>query len=280
MTAIRWHHCCRPRIARSSPRRGGGSQLPAWRGSISIFWRQRRRWVCWAQIVGEGRATAAELSRIAELCGLLPLALRVAGMFLHSGPRWSGDTFVVALTDERKRLNRLKFEGSADLDVAASLALSVGELRRARPDLADRWHELAAFPASFDTVGAAVVWDQPVEAADQTLGALLSRSMVLYDPTQQRWRLHDLMRDLAGGQGAVEVLGAPADLAARLTAARARNAEHYQGVLKVANDFYLKGNVRFRLGWRCSTASGATSRLARRRQWRLRRTTRLRRVCA
>jgi hypothetical protein len=33
-------------------------------------------------ILGDGRATEAELSRIAELCGLLPLALRVAGMFL------------------------------------------------------------------------------------------------------------------------------------------------------------------------------------------------------
>jgi NB-ARC domain len=37
-------------------------------------------------IVGDDRATPAELSRIAELCGLLPLALRVAGMFLHSSP--------------------------------------------------------------------------------------------------------------------------------------------------------------------------------------------------
>jgi hypothetical protein len=35
-------------------------------------------------IVDEGRATATELSRSAELCGLLPLALRIAGMFLHA----------------------------------------------------------------------------------------------------------------------------------------------------------------------------------------------------
>jgi hypothetical protein len=147
-------------------------------------------------IVGDGRATVAELSRIAELCGLLPLALRVAGMFLNASPHWSAEKFIGALADERERLARLKLEGSADLDVAASLALSVGELRRARPDLADRWHELAVFSASFDTAGAAAVWEQSIEAADDTLGVLLSRSMVLYDPAQQRWRLHDLMRDL------------------------------------------------------------------------------------
>jgi tetratricopeptide (TPR) repeat protein len=195
-------------------------------------------------IVGEGRATAAELSRIAELCGLLPLALRIAGMFLHESPQWSAERFIAALADERKRLGRLKLEGSTNLDVAASLALSVGELRRARPDLADRWHELAVFPASFDTAAAGGVWDQREEAADDALGVLLLRSMVLYDEEQHRWRLHDLMRDLAGGRAAVEVLGAPADLAVRLTAARGRHAGHYRGVLAAANDLYLEGRAQ------------------------------------
>jgi tetratricopeptide (TPR) repeat protein len=199
-------------------------------------------------IVGEGRATAAELSRLAELCGRLPLALRVAGMFLHASPQWSAERFTAALADERNRLGRLKLEGSTDLDVAASLALSVRELRRARPDLADRWHELAVFPASFGTAAAGAVWDQPEEAADDALGVLLSRSMVLYDPAQQRWRLHDLMRDLAGGRAAGAVLGAPADLAARLTAARRRHAEHYRSVLAAADDLYLGGGAQVMSG--------------------------------
>jgi hypothetical protein len=97
------------------------------------------------------------------------------------------------------------------------------------------------FPASFDTAAAGGVWDQPEEAADDAMGVLLLRSMVLYDEAQQRWRLHDLMRDLAGGRAAVAVLGAPADLAARLAAARGRHAEHYRGVLEAANDLYRKG---------------------------------------
>jgi hypothetical protein len=78
-------------------------------------------------IVGEGRATAVELFRLAELCGWLPLGLRIAGMFLAVSPHWSAERFIAALADERKRLGRLKLEGSTDLDVAASLVLSVGE---------------------------------------------------------------------------------------------------------------------------------------------------------
>jgi hypothetical protein len=73
-------------------------------------------------IVGDGRATEAELSRIAELCGLLPLALRIAGMFLADSPHWSAAEFIAALADERKRIGRLRMEGRAALDVAASLA--------------------------------------------------------------------------------------------------------------------------------------------------------------
>jgi tetratricopeptide (TPR) repeat protein len=191
-------------------------------------------------IVGGARATTAELSRIAELCGLLPLALRVAGMFLTANPHRSAAEFIIALADERERLTRLRLEGNATLDVAASLALSVRDLRRTRPDLAEQWHELAAFPASFDTDAAAAVCAQPVEETRDALGVLLSRSMVLYDPAQRRWSLHDLMRDLATGQ-VTSALEIPADLALRHSAARRRHAEHYQLVLEAADDIYIVG---------------------------------------
>jgi tetratricopeptide (TPR) repeat protein len=195
-------------------------------------------------IVGPGRAEGAELSRIAQLCGFLPLALRVAGMFLDANPHWSATDFIATLADERERLDRLRLEGSAPLDVAASLSLSVHELRAARPDLADRWHELAAFPAGFDTDAAAAIWEQPAPAARDALGLLLSRSMVMYDPAQWRWRLHDLMRDVAGHPAAVEALGASADMPARLAAARRRHAEHYHAVVAATEELYLKGGTQ------------------------------------
>jgi hypothetical protein len=191
-------------------------------------------------IIGDGRANEAERARIAELCGFLPLAQRVAGMFLVASPHWTAAEFIAALADERTRLSLLQLEGSAALDVAASLALSVAELRLAQPDIADRWHELAVFPAGFDTAAAAAVWQQPAAEARDALGMLLSRSMVLYDPAQQRWRLHDLMRDLAGGSAA-EALGTLAGLADRLAAARRRHAGHYEGVLAAADGLYRSG---------------------------------------
>jgi tetratricopeptide (TPR) repeat protein len=85
------------------------------------------------------------------------------------------------------------------------------------------------------------VWEQPAEEARNALGVLLSRSMVLYDPAQQRWRLHDLMRDLAGGGAAAKSFGAPAGLADRLAAARRRHAEHYEGVLAATSGLYVRG---------------------------------------
>ena len=194
-------------------------------------------------ILGDNRASTAELSRIAELCELLPLALRVAGMFLAVSPHWSAAEYITALADERARLAHLQMDGNAELDVAASLALSVRELRREHPDFADRWHELAVFPAGFNADAAAAVWNQPAAVIRDALGLLLSRSMVLYDVAQQRWRLHDLMRDLAGAGAAPEVLGAPPDLTARLVAAAARHAVHYCTVLAAANDLYLKGGA-------------------------------------
>ena len=129
-------------------RHGAGGPRPADLGRGSASARDRRA----------GRATDAELAAIAALCGLLPLALRVAGMFLVASLHWPAAKFIAALSDERKRLAALQLEGAAALDVAASLALSVRELRRTRPEIADRWHELAVFPADFDTAAAAAVW--------------------------------------------------------------------------------------------------------------------------
>jgi hypothetical protein len=45
----------------------------------------------------------------------MPLALRIADMFLHASPHRSAERVIAAMADERKRLGRLKLEGSADL---------------------------------------------------------------------------------------------------------------------------------------------------------------------
>lgn len=76
-----------------------------------------------AQIAGEGRVLteprAAE--RIVEWCGLLPLAVRIAGARLAARPHWPLARLESQLADERRRLDLLR---AGDLDVRASVAPS------------------------------------------------------------------------------------------------------------------------------------------------------------
>ena len=61
--------------------------------------------------------------------------------------------------------------------------------------------------------------------------------MIMHDEASRRWRLHDLMRDVA--QVPLEGQDAAA-LEAGLESARARHARHYCGVLAGADELYLK----------------------------------------
>jgi tetratricopeptide (TPR) repeat protein len=145
-------------------------------------------------IAGQDRATAKEVKAIAELCGRLPLALRVAGDFLAVHQDWSAAQYARALADERKRPARLKHD---DLDVGAVLGLSVAQLARERPDLTGQWEMLSIFPTSFDMEIAAATWEVGETEAHEHLSALMTRSLVSYDAEEKRYRLHDLMRDFA-----------------------------------------------------------------------------------
>ncbi|MCH7929998.1 MAG: hypothetical protein IIA01_05795, partial [Proteobacteria bacterium] len=160
-------------------------------------------------ILGPDRVGEAELAGLAVACGRLPLALRVAGAFLNLHPDWTADEYLAALADERERLRRLRIEGDVALDVLASLGLSVSQLAREQADLAARWRMLGVFAGNFDRAAAAAVWDAPTAEARDGLSALVGRSMVLFDEDAMRYRLHDLMRDLARGADLAE-----ADLAA------------------------------------------------------------------
>lgn len=188
-------------------------------------------------IIGEGRAVPAERATLAERCGYLPLALRVAGTFLVSYADWGVAEYLAALADERERLRRLRVEGDALLDVAAVLGLSLRQLAHDRPELVVRWRMLAAFAGSFDRAAVAAVWAvAPTEARDG-LSPLVERSMVLFDVAGQRYRLHDLMRDLA--LGAVEPLSEEEQ--GCLDEARDRHAAYFQRLLAEANGSFLQG---------------------------------------
>ncbi|GAA5056816.1 AfsR/SARP family transcriptional regulator [Streptomyces similanensis] len=75
------------------------------------------------RIVGEERVAAepGAIVTLAELCDLLPLALRIAGARLASKPHWTVAHLVRRLSDERSRLDELS-QGASQ--VRASFALT------------------------------------------------------------------------------------------------------------------------------------------------------------
>ena len=168
---------------------------------------------------------------LAELCGRLPLALRLAGSALAERPVLSVDRYMERLRDEAQRLSHLDhYETAEDRKVAASIALSEAMLSET---LRDRWRMLAVFPGGFDRPAAAAVWDLPLDGpeAEDALSELHRLSLVDWDNAADRYRLHDLVRAFARGRAG----------AALLDAAARRHAAHFRAVLARADDLYRKG---------------------------------------
>jgi hypothetical protein len=142
------------------------------------------------------KGTDLEIGTIAELCGDLPLALNVAGTFLKGHKNWSCLVYIEALRMER--LKRLKLGDDKTKDVEAVLALSASQLVHYNPELASKWQELTVFKADFELKVATHVLGYPLELTTRdSLTSLQDRSLLLFDESNVRYRLHDLFRDIA-----------------------------------------------------------------------------------
>jgi len=73
--------------------------------------------------------------------------------------------------------------------VEASLSLSYELLSE---ELRERWRCLAVFINSFSDDAAAAVWEVTTDQTQHTLGQLVAASMVEWNETTGRYRLHDL----------------------------------------------------------------------------------------
>ncbi|MFE9201927.1 ATP-binding protein [Micromonospora sp. NPDC007230] len=132
-------------------------------------------------------------TEIAEYCGGLPLAVRIAGARLAARPAWRLAHLAAMLGDERRRLDRLT---TGDLAVRASLAMSYRELdeepRRLFRLLAH--FDLPDFPAWL----AATILDCPFEQAAEHVETLVDAQLLAVADTdvagQVRYRFHDLVR--------------------------------------------------------------------------------------
>ncbi|WP_285569704.1 BTAD domain-containing putative transcriptional regulator [Streptomyces sp. RTGN2] len=158
-----------------------------------------------AGVLGEERVRAEPVAarRLAELCGGLPLALRVTAARLAGRPQWTLAAMADELADERSRLSLLAVE---DTGVSAALRLTVQQLP---PDALHHFTRLGHHPGSrFDPyTAAALAGSNPVVAA----AALerLAAAHLIAETGPGHWELHDLVRlyarglDPAAGPGAL-----------------------------------------------------------------------------
>ncbi|MGW4111529.1 BTAD domain-containing putative transcriptional regulator [Actinosynnema sp. NPDC004786] len=137
----------------------------------------------------------AAVRMLVELCGNLPLALRIAAAKLVFSPEWTVEALVAQLSDDDSRLRTLDL---ADTGVGVERALAVS-YRNLPPELAETFRAAGLVPGR---------WVSPHSIAavcDIDLGTAAARLADLADAhlLVEQWRggfvLHDLVRLYARG---------------------------------------------------------------------------------
>ncbi|HEX9991167.1 MAG TPA: tetratricopeptide repeat protein [Chloroflexia bacterium] len=184
-------------------------------------------------------------ARMAQLCGRLPLALRMCAS-ICANSTMSVEYHLKALEDERERLSHLRDPDLPNTSVEASLQLSYDALD---PQAQHVLCQLSVFSSSFDITSAKAVVQRPGEGQETTaepwrvedvLGLLYRRSLVDQDRETKRFSLHDLVRvfglERLEGEGEGE------------EAMRLRHAQYYAVIAGGADELYLRGGENVRLG--------------------------------
>ena len=142
------------------------------------------------RIVGADRIAgeAAAVVDVVKLCGLLPLAIRIAGARLASRPRWSVADLNRRLRDQHRRLAELAVGNSS---VAAAFEMSYRQLDTA----ARRMFRLLGLHRGWDidAYAAAAIAGIDLDEAERLLDDLLDMHL-LEQRLTGRYRFHDLLR--------------------------------------------------------------------------------------
>jgi tetratricopeptide (TPR) repeat protein len=129
-------------------------------------------------------------SEASELCGHLPLALQVFARAVNEKKLTPVSELIQRLREGRDRL------AAVDAAFQISYDLLDQELQR-------KWRLLAVFPATFDDKAAAAVWETSQSSqgpalneswARDAMQALFNASLVEWNESNDRFRLHDLVR--------------------------------------------------------------------------------------
>ncbi|MFG2429081.1 ATP-binding protein [Streptomyces sp. NPDC048590] len=141
-----------------------------------------------ASIVGTGRTAAepAALAEVAERCGYLPLALRIAGNLLVTRTGWTVRRLAQRLAEEDRRLGVLS---AGDVRVEAAFDLSYRQLT---PDAARMFRLLTLVPGpDVGPASAARLTGQDPFDAEDTLEDLVEAGLL--GARGSGYRLHDLL---------------------------------------------------------------------------------------
>jgi len=167
----------------------------------------------------------AAARRLAEICGGLPLALRIVAARLKARPDWSIADVVSRLEDERMRLDELHVD---DLEVRASIEASY----RALDDRAARAFRMAGLirvprlsaPALAAALGVSV--DIAAATGDELVQARL------LEADKAGYRLHDLVRLFAAERATTQ------ELEEERQAALHRVCVYYLGTVRRATELH------------------------------------------
>ncbi|HEY3873129.1 MAG TPA: BTAD domain-containing putative transcriptional regulator [Actinocrinis sp.] len=147
------------------------------------------------RVAGPGRARADEpvldepvLDEVTELCGRLPLALRIAASLLRHRSAWTLEHLAGLLRDERRRVGALS---DGERDLAAVFDLSYQGLTEPEQGLL---RHLGLLPgADTDAYAAAALADLDPVVATRLLEGLVDHNLLI-EHAVGRYRLHDLVR--------------------------------------------------------------------------------------
>ncbi|WP_344319468.1 AfsR/SARP family transcriptional regulator [Actinocatenispora thailandica] len=150
-------------------------------------------------IVGERAATAPiAVLDVLQLCGFLPLAVRIAAARLQHRPSWTVQYLASRLRDQRRRLAEL---ATSQRGVAAAFTLSYEQLD---PDQQRMFRLLGLQPGrDLSPAAAAALAGLPLERAELLLEELLDAHMLAqHEPG--RYTFHDLLREHARATAAAQ----------------------------------------------------------------------------
>ncbi|MQA95416.1 MAG: tetratricopeptide repeat protein [Streptosporangiales bacterium] len=176
-----------------------------------------------SRITGEDH-TSPTVAEIVELCGRLPLAIRIAAARLSARSCWTAADLADRLRDHQHRLSELDFNPRS---VTAAVDLSYRQLSTAHRRM---FRLLSLHPgADIDAYAAAALADTTVRDATRLLDDLTDAHLQ-HEPTPGRFRFHDLLRVYATHASVDK------DSEAARRAALSRLFDHYTHTASVATD--------------------------------------------